>query len=304
MRRCGNGHEVTDDGFQFCPICGERLSDDATAVEPETASPQAVEPVDQPLRLADSPVAARISAHAVFGEDPTAPDAPGRRWPLWWVVAAVVIALAAAAVIAGAVSGGGSGTSAVSGTSESSTAALTTSTAPAKACSSYKGAKPQSCISKMGFACSSYDGSAKPLDCLSPSQQRARVAARKAQAAAAKADAAAALKAAEAHDAYVAAANAWHKGYVQQDENVYWKWLDGRSCRDFATDGCWHVAVVTRSGCSSYVAVNANEYQGAAIVNQLLDNQGYGIPSKTERVFELDADPGNVTVGDVQIDCE
>jgi hypothetical protein len=49
--------------------------------------------------------------------------------------------------------------------------------------------------------------------------------------------------------------------------------------------------------------VNANEYQGGTITNSLLDNQGYGIPSQTPRVFELDADQSNVTAGEVHIDC-
>ena len=96
----------------------------------------------------------------------------------------------------------------------------------------------------------------------------------------------------------------WYpKGYNEQDDNVAWKWVDTRSCHDFAENGCWHVAVITKDGCSSYVAVNANEYRGGAIINQLLDNQGFGIPGGTVRIFELDADAGNVTADDVQIDC-
>jgi hypothetical protein len=114
----------------------------------------------------------------------------------------------------------------------------------------------------------------------------------------------AAAKAAEARRARVAAENAWHTGYFQQDENVYWRWINGKSCQEFAENGCWHVEVITRDGCPSYVAVNANEYQDRAIVNELLDNQGYGIPAKTPRVFELDADEGNVSVGNVSVECD
>ena len=109
---------------------------------------------------------------------------------------------------------------------------------------------------------------------------------------------------ARAHAAYVATANRWHRGYIKQDGNVYWRWRDGLSCADYVSNGCWHVEVTTRNGCSSYVAVNANEYRGNAIINALLDNQGFGIPPKTPRIFELDADAGNVSAGDVQIDCE
>src|SRR5581483_4179744 len=120
---------------------------------------------------------------------------------------------------------------------------------------------------------------------------------------AAAARAAAAQRAAAAEAARIAAANAWHAGYYQQDANVYWRWDNGASCQDFAQSGCWHVEVITRDGCPTYVAVNANEYSGATIVNALLDNQGYGIPPRTPRIFELDADQAGITAGDVTVDC-
>ena len=126
-------------------------------------------------------------------------------------------------------------------------------------------------------------------------------AARRARAAA---RAKAAAQAAAAERARIAAENAWHQGYIQQDDNVYWKWQNSGSCQSFAEYGCWHVVVITRDGCASYVAVNANEYSsGGAIINSLLDNQGYGIPPKTSRVFELDADQSGRKAGDVHIDC-
>jgi hypothetical protein len=120
----------------------------------------------------------------------------------------------------------------------------------------------------------------------------------------AKARAEAAARA-KARAAAIAAANAWHKGYYSQDDNVYWRWVHGRSCQDFAENGCWHVEVITRYGCQSYVGVEANEYQGSSIVGDLLDNNGNGIPPKTPVVFELDADAGgNLTAGDVSVTCE
>jgi hypothetical protein len=220
------------------------------------------------------------------------------------VIVAGVFALIAVAFAASLV-GSGSGSTRVATLSDPATP--TTSKAAARACSSYHGAKPQSCVSRTGFACSSYDAGAKPEDCFTAVQMRARAKARKADALAvakARRKALAAAKArARAHAAYVAAANAWHKGYYQQDENVYWKWVNGNSCQDYAQNGCWHVAVITRDGCPSYVAVNANEYQGSSIVNALLANQGYGIPAKTERVFELDADSNGDTANNVTIDC-
>jgi hypothetical protein len=109
---------------------------------------------------------------------------------------------------------------------------------------------------------------------------------------------------AAARRARIAAENAWHQGYNQQDDNVYWKWVKGGSCQDFAQYGCWHVAVTTRDGCPSYVAVNANEYRSGTIINSLLANQGYGIPPETPRDFELDADEGGVTAGNVTIECQ
>jgi hypothetical protein len=173
-------------------------------------------------------------------------------------------------------------------------------------------------MASTGLPCSAYPD-AKPVSCLTPAQRRAAAARAKAQA---KADAKAQAKAAkEAATAAAAArakalaqsiaqgkallrANAWHSGYFQQDDNVFWEWRNGGSCQSFATNGCWHVAVITRNGCSSYVAVNANEYHGSAIVGQLLANQGYGIPPKTVRLFELDADTSGVTANNVKVDCQ
>ena len=175
---------------------------------------------------------------------------------------------------------------------------------PAQPCSAFKAAKPKNCISSTGMSCERFVGTTKPADCYSPAQLRAVRRAERIAAAQQKAAEKRAAKAAAAHAAYVAAANVWHKGYFQQNANVFWKWRDGGSCQDYVTNGCWHVAVITRYGCSSYVAVNANEYRGNTIVNQLLDNQGYGIPQKTVRVFELDADAGGVTASDVSVDCE
>jgi hypothetical protein len=109
---------------------------------------------------------------------------------------------------------------------------------------------------------------------------------------------------AAAQRARIVAANAWHQGYTQQDENVYWRWVHGRNCQDYAQYGCWHVEVIARNGCPSYVAVQANEYSGASIINSMLDNQGYGIPPKTSRVFELDADQNGVTVDDLSVQCQ
>ena len=70
-------------------------------------------------------------------------------------------------------------------------------------------------------------------------------------------------------------------------------------------NGCWHVEVITRYGCQSYVGVEANEYQGSSIVGDLLDNNGNGIPPKTPIMFELDADAGgNLTADDVHVTCD
>jgi hypothetical protein len=131
-------------------------------------------------------------------------------------------------------------------------------------------------------------------------ERRARVAAARRER---RARVAAARVAAEAR-ALVAAENAWHKGYVLQDDNVYWRWSDRGSCQDYAENGCWHVEVITRDGCPSYVGVEANEYQGGSVIGDLLDNNGHGIPPKTPELFELDADAeGHVVAGDVTVDC-
>ena len=190
----------------------------------------------------------------------------------------------------------------------------------ARQCSSYKGAtRPQTCIPGTGLACSHYDSSARPDECFTPAQRRARVleAKRKARLAKARARArakaraaarAAAAARAKAHAAAVAAANVWHQGYNAQDDNVYWRWTDDGACAGYS-NGCWHVEVITRYGCPSYVGVQANEYQGSSIIGDLLDNNGNGIPPKTPEVFELDADSSGpsadqLKAGDVKVTCD
>jgi hypothetical protein len=333
MRRCGNGHEIADGDFQFCPICGERLGDDPSVLGESAATAVSGErPGTSPSPAAGSPTTGPPS-QAPQSTSPT----KRRRWPVsiaWTIVIAFftaltgllvllaiylwrggqrtpavfvggIFALLVILVLISAVSGGNNDNAAAPVSADSTTAATTTTAS--RSCATYKGVKPQTCISKTGFACSGYDKTAKPVDCFTPAQRRARAALARARAIAAaklaRRRAAAAAQAAKARAAEVAAANAWHAGYQAQDANVYWKTVSGGSCQSYASHGCWHVAVITRDGCSSYVAVNANEYQGTTIINQLLDNQGFGIPAKTQRLFELDADADGVTMQDVQIDC-
>jgi hypothetical protein len=59
-----------------------------------------------------------------------------------------------------------------------------------------------------------------------------------------------------------------------------------------------------RDGCQSYVGVEANEYLGNAVVNDLLDNNGTGVPPKTPVVFELDASQDDTTLNDLKVQCE
>jgi hypothetical protein len=109
---------------------------------------------------------------------------------------------------------------------------------------------------------------------------------------------------ARAHAAYVAAANRWHRGYAQQNYNVFWKPVRGRLCAASAPYGCWHIQVITRAGCPTHAAVVANEYDGKTIVGSLIANNPVGIPAKTPAVFELDSDrPKAPRAGDVKIEC-
>ena len=323
MRRCSNGHEVGE-GFAFCPHCGERVEEtppesaDEAEPEHETADTSTV-PLPEssrrwPLSVGWSVVVSVFTALVGFFALLAIYLWRTDRRRLAAASAAVsVLIVVGIALSAGSGSGGNNGSTLAA--TDTATIPTTTTTAPARSCSSYSAKRPASCISKTGKACSSYPAGTKPNDCFTAAELKARVNARKARLAAAAAarqkaaaEAAAEKKreaaAAKARAAAIAAANAWHKGYVQQDENVYWKWVDGGSCQDFAQNGCWHVEVITRDGCPNYVGVNANEYQGQTIVNQLLDNQGYGIPAKTPRLFELDAeDAGSTTANDVHIDC-
>lgn len=304
------------DRAHFCAVCGAKVPVAAPSDEPalaETAEPPsgtAPPSVSEPSTVPGpppsppprEPTAGSAAAPAVH--DPAdVYRRPRKRWP--YVVAAAILIAIAIGIIATAATG-----------------SKKTSAPATHNCSFYPKSKPrpQTCISSLAAPCLDYDLASKPPDCLSTAQAaaqkkaakhaaaRARVAARRAAARARAADKRAAARAAAratARAAAIAAANAWHQGYNEQSGAVFWKWENGASCADYAQYGCWHVVVITKYGCPSYVAVNANEYQGSSIVGQLLANQGYGIPSKTPRVFELDADTGaSVTANDVTIDCQ
>ncbi|HEY8870199.1 MAG TPA: hypothetical protein VIM30_12535 [Candidatus Limnocylindrales bacterium] len=66
VRLCGNGHEVADDGFAYCPACGERLSDvsapqDMDAAESTVAAPMP-EPAGSPADNVSDTGASRLAA--------------------------------------------------------------------------------------------------------------------------------------------------------------------------------------------------------------------------------------------------
>lgn len=297
----------------FCAACGTKVSPRTTADEPPiTEEFGALLPSESPASESSAAQAPHLppprQSGSGYGLVPPLEAADGsepksrKRW-LYALGAVIGIAIVIG-IIAAAATGSKGASSAV------------------HKCSYYPKSKPrpQTCISALaGAACLSYNKGSKPADCLSISQAaaqkraakraaaRARVAAKraavKARAAARRAARRAAAEA-KARAAAIAAANAWHKGYHEQSGSVFWKWSNSGSCADYAQNGCWHVVVITKFGCPSYVAVNANEYQGKSIVGQLLANQGYGIPPKTPRRFELDADTGNVTAGDVTVNCE
>lgn len=244
------------------------------------------------------------------------PPASGNFWSRRSAFGKAVIVAVVVLVLMGIIAAAVGGTSThKSNTSGASKSASRKAGAP-RQCSSYTGpTRPQSCIPGSGVACSHYAPSARPAECFTPAQRRARALQAKRQARIAKARARAAAKAraraaaqaaarAKARAAAIAAANAWHMGYYRQDDNVYWRWVHGRSCKDFAENGCWHIEVITRYGCQSYVGVEANEYQGSSIIGDLLDNNGNGIPPKTPEMFELDADAGATNASDVNITCD
>jgi hypothetical protein len=117
--------------------------------------------------------------------------------------------------------------------------------------------------------------------------------------------------AARARRAYLRRVNTWHRGYFpvqtdtyDTDPGAYAKWIRTGSCQDFAEYGCWHVEVIVRDGCPSYVGVEANEYRGNAVVSDLLDNNGTGLPPKTRVIFELDATQAGTTANDLKVQCD
>jgi hypothetical protein len=302
-RRCPHCMEVVHAEASACPHCQRDIGENAAVNEPAqeapidaspvVASPVVTSPV-VPISSPEQP-APSIVANADTGE-------PRSKRKVW----ITAIALAILALIVGIAVSSHKGNSSSGGSNDSAAAATGNPTSTARvaprSCTSFKGAKPRGCLSHTGFTCSSY-GPAKPNDCYSAAQLRTRAAAKLAARRAAARARARAVADAKAQAAADAAANAWHQGYNQQDENVYWKWVNDKSCAAYTSNGCWHVEVITRDGCSSYVAVNANEYANGSIINSLLDNQGYGIPPQTPRLFELDADQNGVTAGDVKIEC-
>jgi len=280
--RCPNGHEVSDEG-KFCSVCGVRTREEplATVDQPGAPASMPLSPVSPPAfpsPVPDRSMRARWSSLRL-------------RTKIGLIVGAVFVGL----VLVGALL---PDSNSPSGAKSAAPTGTTTSATEVKSVTDTDGWSCDADTTKYGLCpLNPYFGK-KPAAARRERHQAAATAAR--INAARRAQEAAAAR---AEAARIAAANAWHKGYNQQDENVYWKWVNSGSCQDFVQDGCWHVAVITRDGCSSYVGVNANEYQGGSIVGQLLDNQGYGIPAKTPRVFELDADSGGVKAGDVSIDC-
>lgn len=290
------------EGANFCAACGTKVQPGPTPGDPRAAA----EPPDEPSAAGPStpePVAARAAAYLpgppspAAGSGSTPPPQPvarkrrsRKRW--LYVIAAVIAVPIAIGIIVAAATGSKNATAPTSPVVHN--------------CSFYPNTKkkPETCTTSSG-PCWEFPLADKPAACLSVAQLSAQKQAKKRAAAQARAEARAVKKRAAAAAAAQAAANAWHSGYHEQSGSVFWKWKDTATCQEFAQYGCWHVVVITKYGCPSYVAVNANEYQHGAIIGQLLDNQSYGIPPKTPRVFELDADTGaNVTAGDVSIDCE
>jgi hypothetical protein len=98
---------------------------------------------------------------------------------------------------------------------------------------------------------------------------------------------------ARAHAAYVAAANAWHRGYQAYDygAGIYYRWRNDLSCAQYASY-CWRIEVVVRDGCSSlFVEANEKDSSGT-IVGDLIDSRD-NIPPKTPALLELDSTVNN-----------
>lgn len=95
----------------------------------------------------------------------------------------------------------------------------------------------------------------------------------------------------------------WRKGYPNYDSETAYR-LVTRPCAGYATNGCWHVQVISRYGCPNYVAVEANEYQNRTIIGSLLDNNANGIPAETPIMFELTSNgDGPSTANDIEVTC-
>jgi hypothetical protein len=274
--RCPNGHEISEEG-SFCPVCGVRVREELLTTHDEKAAPA-------PMPSSATPLHQRRAR--------TGWSSLGRKTKIVILVGGALFGLALL----------GAALPDSNNSSDNTASAIATDTTTSTSMPSVEDRDGYDCPAnetKYGLCPDSPYFGKKPAAARHARHQAAVAEARREAARRARAEARARVRAAR-----IAAANAWHQGYYQQDDNVYWKWAQGSSCADYAVNGCWHVQVVTRDGCPSYVAVNANEYQGGTIINQLLDNQGFGIPPKTPRMFELLADgSGGSTADDVLIDC-
>jgi hypothetical protein len=100
-----------------------------------------------------------------------------------------------------------------------------------------------------------------------------------------------------------AAKEPWHHGYTEDWTgieygndlpNVYWKWLSGYSCADYALNGCWKIEVVTRNGCPNSLSVELQELRGGTQVGTLYGSSG-SLSPQTPAIVEIDADSGDAT---------
>jgi len=112
--------------------------------------------------------------------------------------------------------------------------------------------------------------------------------------------------AAKARAQRIAAANAWHAGYIgpipTDNGSGYTKWRTDLGCASYAVNGCWRIEIVTSAGCSS-MYVQINEMSGGTIVGNAIASQE-NVPPRVPVLLELDADQSSsVTASAPTITC-
>jgi hypothetical protein len=101
----------------------------------------------------------------------------------------------------------------------------------------------------------------------------------------------------------------WHDGFTAWNGNafayqaptIYYRWLNDRACPQYDQDGCYHVEIVTRNGCSGVDVTISETPSQSASSPQIGSVDGYtdGLQAQQPAIIEIDADQADAKYGQV-----